>query len=182
MVLWTFFQHETAVAGWYGLLSPSFDHWLTSATVVFTVVSAIDLVWLYMWFYVNKKAIAALMNVASFRAMVDRLGSRPRFERIKSYFSASHVSESDEVLEIKPTDSNFRRLVKRSGYLGILLLAALPGPGLKELGILMALTPKYKRHGFALMYIGGLIKTTGTLMVYGGLHEIFEQLIRKSVS
>lgn len=183
MVLWTFFQHETAVAGWFGLLSPFFSHWLTSSVVVFGVVSLIDLAWLYMWFYANRKLIAILMSIKSFRSLMHRAGEKKWLVKFKSFFAApGHGSGSDEVLEVQPSDSAFRRLVKRSGHLGIVLIASIPGPGLKELGILMALTPKYRKHGFLLMYTGGLIKTAGTLMVYGGLHQIFEQIIRRTVS
>jgi fructose-1,6-bisphosphatase len=45
----------------------------------------------------------------------------------------------------------------------------------------MALTPKYKPHGFKIMYIGGMVKTIMTLLVYGGLYEAFELLFRRVV-
>jgi hypothetical protein len=55
----------------------------------------------------------------------------------------------------------------------------LPGPGLKEIGIIMALTPKYRRHGFKVMYFGGMIKTIMTMLVYGGLYQAFELLLQR---
>ena len=178
MIVWTLAQHESAVIGWYTLLLPYFQHWLSTAAAVFIIVSIIDLFWLYCLFYLFKKSFHGLVKLYRVRVWLDRIQHKPWFQRIKKYFSESPSEE--EILHVQPHDSRFKRFIKRSGHLGIVIIAAIPSPGLKEVGIIMALTPKYKRHGFWLMYIGGIIKTTGTLLVYGGLYKAFHQLFQQT--
>ena len=178
MVLWTLAQHESAVVGWYTLLLPYFQHWLSTATAVFVIVSVIDLLWLYCLFYLFKKSFQGLLKLYRVRVWIDRIRHRLWFQEIRKYFT--EPKSEDEVLNVQPHDSRFRRFIKKSGNLGIVIIAAIPSPGLKEIGIIMALTPKYKRHGFWLMYFGGIIKTTGTLLVYGGLYKAFHQLFQQT--
>ncbi len=181
MILWTFVQHESAVIAWYTLLLPYFKHWLSTAGAVFVIVSIIDLFWLYFLFYVNKKLLRQLIKWYRMRVWIDRLSHKPWFQKIQKHFQERPHSEA-ELLHVQPHDSGFRRFIKQSEHLGIVIIAAIPSPGLKELGIIMALTPKYKRSGFWLMYIGGIIKTMGTLLVYGGLYKAFHQYFQQIFS
>jgi hypothetical protein len=181
MILWTLAQHESAVVGWYTLLLPHFQHWLSTATAVFVIVSIIDLFWLYCLFFLFKKSFHELIKWYRVRVWIDRLQHKSWFQRIQKYFSESPQSEA-ELIHVQPHDSGFKRFIKKSGHLGILIIAAIPSPGLKEVGIIMALTPKYRRYGFWLMYAGGVIKTTGTLLVYGGLYKAFHQLFQQAIS
>ena len=181
MVIWTLAQHESAVVGWYTLLLPHFQHWLSTAAVVFVIVSVIDLIWLYCLFFLFKKSFHELIKWYRMRVWVDRLQHKPWFQRLQKYFNESPQNEA-ELLHVQPHDSRFKRFIKKSGHLGIVLIASIPSPGLKELGIIMALTPKYRRTGFWLMYAGGIIKTVGTLLVYGGLYKAFHQLFQQTFS
>lgn len=178
MILWTLFQHESAVIGWYTLLLPQFEHWLSTVAAVFIIVSIIDLIWLYCLFFLFKKSFHELIRLYRVRVWLDRLQHKPWFQNIEKYFTES--TKEEEVLHVQPHDSRFKRFVKQSGHLGIVIIACIPSPGLKELGIIMALTPKYRRYGFFLMYLGGIVKTTGTLLVYGGLYKAFHQLFQQT--
>lgn len=178
MVIWTLAQHESAVIAWYTLLLPYFEHWLATATAVFIIVSIIDLLWLYSLFYLFKKSFHQLVKLYRVRVWVDRIQHKKWFQKIEKYFTDSPSEE--EILHVQPHDSRFKKFIKQSGHLGIVIIAAIPSPGLKEVGIIMSLTPKYKRYGFWLMYIGGIIKTTGTLLVYGGLYKAFHQLFQQT--
>jgi hypothetical protein len=181
MILWTFAQHESAVIAWYTLLFPYFNHWFSAATAVFVIVSLIDLFWLYFLFYFYKKLFHQLIKWYRMRVWIDRLRHKSWFQKIQHHFEETPKSEA-ELLHVQPHDSVFRKFIKRSEHLGIVIIAMIPSPGLKEIAILMALTPKYRRSGFWLIYTGGVIKTIGTLLVYGGLYNTFQQLFLQIVS
>lgn len=181
MILWTFVQHESAVIAWYTLLLPYFEHWFATATAVFVIVSVIDLFWLYFLFYFYKKLFSQLIRWYRMRVWIDRLRHKSWFQKLQHHFEESSKSE-EELLHVQPHDSVFRKFIKKSEHVGIIIIAMIPSPGLKEIGILMALTPKYRQSGFWLIYTGGIIKTCGTLVVYGGLYKAINQLFQQLFS
>jgi hypothetical protein len=166
----TLFQHETAVVLWYHRFHHYFHNHFTSALEVFIVVSLLDIVFLHLQFMIFRASIDKLSHVAKIHEWLGRIQVRNWFVKLKPYF----VTDAEK--KTAATDSRFRRMISGAGYFGILICAALPGPGFKEIGIVMALTPKYRDHGFAVMYGGGLLKTILTLLIYAGLYGAVEKL------
>lgn len=177
LVVVTIVQHESAVVLWYTLMLQRFDHWSSAAGTAFLIVSAIDWVWLYCLFFMFRNSFRGLAKIPWIHIILERIQHRRWFIKIQPYFVKKETPE--EATAVKAHDSRFRRLVKNSGHFGIFLCGALPGPGLKEIGIFMALTPKYRRTGFWLIFVAGLVKTIMTLLVYGGLHSAVSRLIEQ---
>lgn len=140
---------------------------------MFVIVGIIDLFWLYLQFLLFRKSWDKLSRVARIHAWLERIQMRRWFVKLRPYFES-------EKNDTGARESRFKRMLRKSGYFGILLCASLPGPGLKEIGIVMALAPKYEQHGFAVTYAGGLIKTILTLLVYAGLYGAFENLFENA--
>jgi len=165
----TIVQHESGVVLWYALLRRVAETDHRAALYAFIVVSVIDLIWLYVLWILTDKSLAGLSHVAWVQRWIDRVKQKRWVRRLSGWFSRPTVPDAST-----PTrHSRFHRTLRQSGYLGIMLCAALPGPGLKEIGIIMALTPRYRRAGFHVVYVGGLIKTVITMLVYGGLYSVF---------
>ncbi|MBX7152629.1 hypothetical protein K1X84_13390 [bacterium] len=177
LVIVTIAQHETAVVLWYTLLQQHFDHWSSAAVATFIVVSVIDLIWLYCLFFIFRNSFRGLAKIPWIHAVLERIKHRRWFIKIQPFFVKKEAPE--EAAAVKTHDSRFKRLVKNSGHFGIFLCGALPGPGLKEIGIFMALTPKYRQTGFWLIFLAGLLKTVMTLLVYGGLHSAVNRMIEQ---
>lgn len=170
LIFITVAQHETAVVLWFRLLTPYFDGWWPPAWITFVTVSVIDLIWLYLLFFVFRASLTKISHWPRIQTFLENLQQKHWFHKIASLFVKS------EVVSIHK-ESKFKTFIRNSGYLGIFLCGSIPGPGIKEIGIVMALTPKYKDRGFWLIYGGGLIKTTMTLLVYGGIYHAIESLI-----
>ncbi len=175
-VLITLVQHESAVVLWYTTLLPFFEHWHHAALAAFAIISVIDLVWLYGLFFVMDKSFHGLARIPVIHRWIERLRTQRWMATVLPFFLKSGQVPDKDPLNVRTAGSRFKRFVRSSGYIGIVLCAATPGPGLKEIGILMALTPKYKDHGFKLMYFGGMIKTIMTMVVYGGLYRVLQSL------
>ncbi len=171
LVVITVIQHESGVILWYRKMESLADTQLAAILYSFLIVSVIDLVWLWILWLANKKAVKGLAHVGWIQRWIERKKDKRWFQKLTRAFAAKPSSD------IQPTDSRFRRMLKQSGYVGIALCAALPGPGLKEVGILMAITPRYRRLGFHILYVGGLGKTIMTMLVYGGLYSVFERMV-----
>jgi hypothetical protein len=172
----TLVQHESAVVLWYTTLLPFFEHWHHAAVAAFAIISVIDLLWLYSLFFVMDKSFHRLARIPVIHRWIEQLRTHQWFVTIISWFLKNGRADRPDRLAQRTSGSRFKRFLSNSGYIGIVLCAATPGPGLKEIGILMALTPKYKGHGFKLMYFGGMIKTIMTMVVYGGLFRVLQSL------
>jgi uncharacterized membrane protein len=170
VIFLTLLQHETAVVLCYHRLFSYFHNHFSAALEAFLIVSLLDVFWLYLQFLVFRASLDKLSHVARIQTWLARIQLRRWFVRLKPYF----VNDTEKKSAAAP--SRFKRMVDRAGYFGILICAALPGPGFKEIAILMALTPRYRDHGFAVTYLGGLIKTILTLLIYAGLSHAVERL------
>lgn len=167
----TVIQHETGVILWYRFFQHRIESIELAGVYAFVAVSVIDLIWLYVLWVLTEKSLMGLSHVSWIHRWMDRLQRQSWIRRLSSWFSKP--AESAEPSE---HDSRFRRMLKKSGYVGIALCAALPAPGIKEIGIIMSLTPRYRRAGFHVLYVGGMVKTVMTMLVYGGLYSIFERI------
>lgn len=179
----TLVQHESAVVLWYTTLREYTEHWSQAALASFVIISIIDLGWLYFLFVITDKSLHKLAAVGWVHRLIVRILPTPWFAKLRSFFVKNEPADGAAKLDgLKSSRSRFKRFVAGSGYIGIATCASLPGPGLKEIGIIMALTPKYKAHGFKIMYVGGMIKTIMTLLVYGGLYRAVETLLHQMIS
>jgi len=164
-------QHETAVVLWVTVLSPKFEYWLTGYTVAFVVVSLSDLIWIYLQFLLFKNSFHWLAHFRWVQRLDENLQLRKWYQRLRRFFGKRETTSELVILE---SDSRFRKYVKQSGYVGILLCSVLPGPALKEIGIVMALTPKYGKFGFQTVYLAAMLKTAGTMAAYAGVHTTIQ--------
>jgi hypothetical protein len=171
LIFLTIVQHETGVILWYRFFQHRTEPIELAALYAFVAVSIIDLIWLYVLWVVTEKSLTGLSHVAWIHRWMDRQRQKPWIQRVSAWFS-----KPSDTAEPTVNDSSFRRMLKKSGYVGIALCAALPAPGIKEVGIIMSLTPRYRRAGFHVMYVGGMVKTIMTMLVYGGLYSIFERI------
>ena len=166
IVFLTLLQHETAVVLLYHRFFHYFHNRFSAALEAFLIISFLDVIWLYLQFLIIRTSFDKLSHIGRVHDWILQIQAWKWFAKLKPFF----------VNDAGPRDSGFKRMLKNSGHFGIVLCASLPGPGFKEIGIVMALAPKYKPHGFALMYFGGLIKTILTLLIYAGLYRAFEKL------
>lgn len=178
----TLIQHESAVVLWYTALQGHFSHWMGAAVASFVVISVIDLGWLYFLFFITDKSLHKLAGIGWIHRWMERLHQKSWFQKLRGFFVKSESESGNDLEQLHRSGSRFKRFVVGSGYLGMGLCASLPGPGLKEIGIIMALTPKYQKHGFKVMYFGGMVKTVMTMLVYGGLYQAVELLLQRLIS
>lgn len=171
LILLTVVQHETGVVLWYRFFQQQTEPNSVAALYALLVVSVIDLIWLYVLWVLTDKSLTGLSHMAWTHRWIHRLRGKSWFQRASAWFT-----KPAESAEPSGKDSKFRRLLKQSGYIGIGICAAVPAPGVKEIGIIMSLTPRYRRIGFHVMFFGGLVKTVMTMLVYGGLYSIFLKL------
>ena len=169
-------QHETAVVLWVRILAPYFTYWMSGYLAAFVVVSICDLFWVYLQFLFFRNSFHWLARFKWVHRMDERLSHRAWYQKLRSYFAKK---ETPAEVVIHTSDSRFKTFVKQYGYIGIVLCGVLPGPAFKEIGIAMALTPKYKAVGFQLIFLAAMLKTIGTMAVYGGLNSAIEIMIRK---
>jgi hypothetical protein len=168
-IVLTLLQHETAVAMWYHHFVRYFQNHFTAALEALVIISLLDIAWLYLQFLFFRASFDKLSHVARIHAWLEQIQLRQWFRKVRPYFTDNNKTAD-------PGESRFRRMIRNSGYFGIFLCATLPGPGFKEIGIVVALAPKYKDHGFVVMYIGGIVKTILTLLIFTGLSKAFGKL------
>lgn len=176
LIVLTIVQHESGVAGWFVLLVPVVGGETNSAIVTFILVSVIDWISLFVLFLIFKKSFKKLLTIRLFRRFVDWVQSdeRPAFFQKVFRRNAKTVTVEDQLTE-KVKQGKFKQRMTRFGYVGIFVCAFIPAPAFREIGILMALTPKYEKHGFWVTYAGGLLKTIMTLAASEGIYHLIRE-------
>lgn len=180
LIFTTIFWHEAGVILWFRALESDFGHWTNAAAVTLVIVSVIDFFWLKIMFFLFHTSFQRIGQTAWSHRIIARLEETKWFLRFRGFFVKKEIDH--QTAEIPDETSGFKRFIKKTGYWGILFCGSLPGPGVKEIGIIMALTPKYRDRGFMLMYIGGVIKTIMTMLVYGGLYNLIEHYLRNQIA
>lgn len=176
LIVLTVVQHESGVAGWFVLLIPVVGGETRSAIVTFVLVSVIDWISLFVLFLIFKKSFKKLLKVRLICRFVDWLQSDERPAYLQKLFRrrAKTVTVEDQ-LTAKAGQGKFKQRMTRFGYAGIFICAFIPAPAFREIGILMALTPKYEKYGFRVTYAGGLLKTIMTLAASEGIYQLIRE-------
>jgi hypothetical protein len=172
LIVLTVVQHESGVAGWFILLIPVIGSENGAAVTTFVLVSVIDWISLLVMFLILKKSFRRLLTVRFIRRFVDWLQSDERPAMINKLFNRKNKnSDADEEITAK-AGGKFKQKMTRFGYAGIFICALIPAPAFREVGILMALTPKYEKYGFWVTYSGGILKTIMTLLASEGIYSL----------
>ncbi len=176
LIVLTVVQHESGVAGWFVLLMPVVGGETRSAIVTFVLVSVIDWISLFVLFLIFKKSFKKLLKVRLIRRFVDWLQSDERPAGLQRLFRRrTKPLTVDDRLTEKAGQGTFKQRMTRFGYAGIFVCAFIPAPAFREIGILMALTPKYETYGFWVTYAGGILKTAMTLVASEGIYHLIRE-------
>lgn len=164
LIVHTIVQHETAIVHWYWWLEPGLTVFQTSILVLF-IVTVVDFVWLYFLFYIVGKFIRLFRRFRWVNSVGSALRKSAFGRRLLGFFGDSRSADPQTAKSSTPV----KRRLENLGYTGILIIGTVPLPSFKELGIALSFTPRFRKHGFLFMILGGILKTIGTILFYLGI-------------